>query len=118
MKNFSDLLATNFVIRIDLVLDARSSGPVQVVINTDIIYDDTMTSLINLHHTVDLLEPIDITISHRGAYLKSLQFDGWEARPQHAQEIDGVWRFQTSIPFYQWKHHATSQGWLLTPQVD
>jgi hypothetical protein len=117
MKNFSDLLATNFVIRIDLGLDAQSSGPVQVVINTDIIYDDVMTGSIDLHHTVDLLEPIDITIRHQGAYLKSLQFDGWEARPHHAQEINGAWRFQTAIPFYQWKHHATAQGWLLIPQI-
>ena len=36
MKNFSDLLATNFVIGIDLVLDAPRPGPVQVVINTNI----------------------------------------------------------------------------------
>ena len=115
MKNFSDLLATNFVIGIDLVLDAPRSGPVQVVINSDIIYDDTMTNVTTLHHEVDLLAPIDITIRHQGAYLKSLQFDGWEARPQHAQEIDGVWQFQTQIPFYQWKHHATAQGWLLQP---
>ena len=115
MKNFSDLLATNFVICIDLVLDAPGSMPVQVVINTKIIYDDTMANLIKLRHEVDLLEPIDITIRHQGAYLKSLQFDGWEARPQHAQEIDGVWQFQTQIPFYQWKHHATAQGWLLQP---
>jgi len=118
MKNFFDLLATSFVIRIDLVLDAKYSNPVQVVVNTDIIYNDVMINLINLHHAVDLLEPIDITIYHQGAYLKSLRFDGWEARPQHAQEIDGIWRFQTSIPFYQWKHHATAQGWLLNPQVN
>jgi hypothetical protein len=116
MKNFSDLLATKFVICIDLILDSQSSCPVQVVVNTDIIYDNVMTNLTTLHHEVDLLEPVDITIRHQGAYLKSLQFDGWEARPQHAQEINGVWRFQTTIPFYQWKHHATSQGWLLTPQ--
>lgn len=115
MKNFLDLLATEFSIGIDLVLEAQSPGPIQVVINSDIIYDDTMAALIKLHHEVDLLEPIDITIHHQGAYLKSLQFDGWEARPQHAQEINGVWRFQTSIPFYQWKHHATAQGWLLQP---
>jgi len=115
MKNFSDLLATNFVIRINLVLEARLSGPVQVVVNTDIIYNDTVAALTTLHHSVDLLEPVDITIHHQGAYLKSLQFDGWEARPQHAQEIDGVWQFQTRIPFYQWKHHATAQGWLLQP---
>lgn len=118
MKNFSDLLATKFVIHIDLVLEAQSPGPVQVVVNTKVIYDDVMSDSTNLHYAVDLLEPVDITIRHHGAYLKSLQFDGWEARPQHAQEINGVWRFQTLIPFYQWKHHATAQGWLLTPQVD
>jgi hypothetical protein len=117
MKNFFDLLATNFVIRIDMVLDVQSSTPIRVVVNTNAIYDDVITNSTNLHHAVDLLEPIDITIYHHGAYLKSLQFDGWEARPQHAQEIDGVWKFQTSIPFYQWKHHATAQGWLLTPQT-
>jgi hypothetical protein len=115
MKNFSDLLATDFVINIALVLEAQTLGPVQVIVNADIIYDDVMPNLINLHHTVDLLEPIDITIYHQGVYLKNLQFDGWEARPQHAQEIHGAWKFQTLIPFYQWKHHATSQGWLLKP---
>jgi len=116
MKNFSDLLATKFVICIDLVLDAPQLAPVQVIVNSTIIYDDDINNQINLHHEVDLLEPIDITIHHQGAYLKSLQFDGWESRPQHAQEINGVWRFRTLTPFYQWKHHATSQGWLLTPQ--
>jgi hypothetical protein len=115
MKNFFELLATNLSIDIDIVLVPKQDSPVEVVINGNCIYNAVMKHPTELHYSVLLLDPINISIFHQGVYLESLRFDGWEARPEHAQEVLGIWRFQTTTPFYQWHHHATAQGWLLTP---
>ena len=115
MKNFLDLLATNFSIDICIKLIPSVANPVKVIVNEQCIYDNVMTHPTELHYSVPLLTPIDISINHAGTYLKSLCFDGWEARPQHAQDANNVWQFKIDKPFYQWQHWATSQGWLLLP---
>lgn len=116
MKNFLELLATDLSVDIDLVVVPAAAGPAQVVINSKCIYNSRMQHSADFHYSVPLLEPIEITVRHTGASVPSLKFDGWEIRPMHGQDAIGVWQFTTDgLPFYQWRHHATAQGWLLEP---
>lgn len=116
MKNFLELLATNLAVDIDITVEPTVLGSIQVIINDRCIYDNTMHRNTDLHYTVPLLEPIEIVVTHSGATVSSLKFDGWESRPVHGQDFTGMWRFTTDgLPFYQWQHHATAQGWLLLP---
>ena len=116
MKNFSELLATNLSVDIDLKLAPVAPGPVEVVINGKCIYNGIMQRTTDFHYPVPVLEPIEITVFHCGVTVLSLCFDDWESRPVHGQDAMGVWRFTSNgLPFYQWQHHATAQGWLLTP---
>lgn len=115
MNNYLDLLDTDLGINIEIVLESID-GHAQVLVNDTVVYNDSVTGTVNLCHTVPLLQPITLEVQHRGVYLRSLKFDGWEARPQHAWEINNVFCLDTKVPFYQWQHAATAQGWLLTPQ--
>jgi hypothetical protein len=116
MKNFLELLATNLSVDIDLAVVPATPGQTEVVINGNCIYNAVMQHSTDFHYSVPLLESIEITIFHNSVTLPSLKFDGWESRPVHGQDVMGVWRFTTNgLPFYQWQHHATAQGWLLEP---
>jgi hypothetical protein len=116
MKNFSELLATDLAVNIDMTVVPIAPGTVEVVINGQCVYIGLMQQRTDFHYPVPLLEPIEITVFHSGATVLSLCFDEWESRPVHGQDTMGVWRFTTgNLPFYQWWHHATSQGWLLEP---
>ena len=116
MKNFSELLATNFAVGIDLVVVPVAPGTVEVAVNGQCIYNGVMQRTTNFHYSVPVLEPIEITVFHAGVTVLSLCFDDWESRPVHGSDAMGVWRFTTNgLPFYQWQHHATAQGWLLEP---
>jgi len=116
MKNFLELLATNLSIDIDLTVVPAVSGTVEVEVNGQCIYNGTMQHTTDFHYSVPVLEPIEITVFHAGATVLSLCFDSWESRPVHGSDAMGVWRFTTNgLPFYQWRHHATAQGWLLEP---
>jgi hypothetical protein len=42
--------------------------------------------------------------------------DGIEVLPRY-RCLTGDSTLQISIPFYQWYHKASDQGWLLTPQI-
>ena len=113
MKNFSELLATNFSIYITCLVESENLDQVTVLVN------DRQLSSCGQRFCckIDLLDPIDIKVLHAGAYVKSLKFDGWECRPQYGEETPGLWKFSTNgLAFYQWQHHATGQGWLLNPQ--
>jgi hypothetical protein len=118
MKNFLDLLATNFSIEIEMSLVLEQTGTMQAYINGRQIYNSNIQQPTHLKTSVLLLSPIDIEVHHNGVYVQSLKFDGWEARPTFGQELPNIWKFSTNnLPFYQWKHHATGQGWLLDPQM-
>ena len=118
MKNFSELLATNLAVDIDLNIFPLVSSPVEVVVNSQCIYNTVMQHCTPFHYSVPVLEPIEIIVFHSGITVLSLCFDGWESRPVHGSDAMGVWRFTTNgLPFYQWWHHATAQGWLLTPKT-
>jgi hypothetical protein len=114
MNNYLDLLGTDFKISIEMVLES-AVGHAEVTVNNSVIYVGAVNGTVSIVHVVPLLEPIKIQVCHRGVYLASLKFDGWEARPQHAWEIDGVFTLDTQLPFYQWQHTAAAHGWLLKP---
>jgi hypothetical protein len=116
MKNFSELLATELSIDIDMTVVPIAPSTVEVVINGQCLYTGLMQQRTDFHCSVPLLEPVEITVFHSGATVLSSCFDEWESRPVHGQDTMGVWRFTTgNLPFYQWCHHATAQGWLLEP---
>lgn len=115
MNTYLDLLDTKFDIKIELMLSADAAHAM-AVINGVAVFDGEVTGSQVIQHSIPLLEPISIEIQHTGVELISMQFDQWEARPQHGTNLDGVWKFYTQAPFYQWWHTATAQGWLLKPQ--
>jgi len=116
MKNFLELLATNLAVDIELVVVPVAPGTVEVVVNGQCIYNGVMQRTTNFYYSVPVLEPIEITVFHAGVTVLNLCFDDWESRPVHGSDAMGVWRFTTNgLPFYQWRHHATAQGWLLEP---
>lgn len=55
-----------------------------------------------------LLDPIQLKI--KDGYQLTL-IDGFEIKDWQGEVIDGDWVFRCDN-FYQWKHHATDQGWL------
>ena len=114
MNNYLDLLGTELSINIEMTLESVN-GQAMVVINGNTVYNGPVSGTVNLTHTAPLLTPVSLAIQHSGVYLASLKFDDWQARPQHAWEVDGVFVLDTKVPFYQWQHHVTAQGWLLTP---
>lgn len=114
MNNYLDLLDTDFKISIEIVLES-AAGYAEVIVNDCVVYSGAVSGTANIAHTVPLLDPIRLEVRHQGVYLASLKLDEWEARPQHAWEVDGVFTLDTKVAFYQWQHRATAQGWLLTP---
>jgi hypothetical protein len=115
MNNYLDLLDTELSISIEMVLES-ANGHAEVIVNNRVIYAGSVMGTANITHSIPLLEPVHIAVQHSGVYLSSLKLDGWEARPHHAWEVNGVFTLDTKVAFYQWQHHATAQGWLLTPQ--
>jgi hypothetical protein len=115
MNNYLDLLDTELSINIEMVLESVN-GHAEVAVNDCVIYTGSVLGTVNLTYSIPLLDPVRIQVQHSGVYLSSLKIDGWEARPQHAWEVNGVFTLDTKVAFYQWLHHATAQGWLLTPQ--
>lgn len=113
MKTFLDLLATNLSVHVDLLVESADPCLVTICVNDQQLRSNDL----QFAFKIAVLTPIDIRVHHTGAYVKSLKFDGWECRPQYGQETPGLWKFNTNgLPFYQWQHHATGQGWLLNPQ--
>lgn len=115
MNNYLDLLGTDLSICIEMVLESVN-GHAEATVNNCVVYSGPVTGSVNITHSVPLLDPVHIKVQHDGVYLSSLKLDGWEARPQHAQEVNGEFTLDTKIAFYQWQHHVTAQGWLLKPQ--
>ena len=116
MKNFSELLVTNFTTDIVMVVKPKNTtSAVKIAINDQVIYDNVIQQATLFKHSVPLLAPIKIFVFHDDAYVESLKFDNWESRPEYGTEGTCVWSFETRMPFYQWHHQATGLGWLLTP---
>lgn len=83
MKNFSDLLATDF--------------------NLDVCVNDTTVKLL-------LKSRLTFNVDDR------VTVDGIEVLPKYAH-LAQHGQLEIRIPFYQWYHQVSAQGWLLTPQL-
>lgn len=118
MKKFLELLGTPDNIVIDLQVEVAKPQQIVLSINRICLIDQFVTQALTWQGSINLLEPFLLTIDHDSAYVKSLKFDGWEARPQWGTETPKQWQFDTNgAIFYNWKHAATGQGWLLLPQL-
>jgi len=115
MKSFLDLQDIDPIIDIELVLTS-AGGEARVVVNGHEEFQGTVQGLTKITCNIPLLDNVDIKVFHTNVYLESLKFDNWEARPQYAWEVNGIFVFETHEPFYSWFHTATGQGWLLKPQ--
>lgn len=89
MKNFSELLDTDFAIEIQTVVDG-----------------------VIVKNTVPLLKPIKLEIP---GSLTSIKIDSFDVMP-YVWHQNSIWYFEIYQPFYQWRHTITGQGWLLKPQ--
>lgn len=146
MKNFSELLATNLSIDLELVLRPvidNGAPYVDVVIDGKQIYSHAMVKSTVFRVSTLLLNPLDISITLSGkqysveqetaVVIESLKVDGFDLVPRYLAQVkyaheqgqgpagayigfNGLWQLKHMIPFYQWKHTATGQGWLLTPR--
>lgn len=146
MKNFLELLATNLSIDIELVVRPvidNSAPYVEVVVDGKQIYSHAMVKSTVFRVSTLLLNPLDISITMSGkqysakqetaVVIESLKVDGFDLVPRYLDQVtyahdqgqgpagayigyNGSWRLKHNIPFYQWKHTATGQGWLLTPR--
>lgn len=110
MKQFLNLQATDLFISMQMQIQ-NSDAVTLITVNGN---NFSPTNKLDLE--LPLLQPIDITVKHRGSYVSSLIFDGWQSRPEYGIETPGIWIFTTSQQlFYHWHHQVTGQGWLLKP---
>jgi len=58
--------------------------------------------------TFPLTQPLKITLVE----YKPITIDGFPIMEHHGRWDNDRWIFDTEVPFYQWKHQATDQGWL------
>lgn len=85
MNNFSELLDTKQYLEINID-GITTCGPM----------------------TWSVTVPLVITLT---AY-RTTTVDGFLIEDWQGETTEHGWRFDTVVPFYQWKHHATAQGWL------
>lgn len=88
MKNFSDLLAIETCLIIEILTDhgqSRQEWP--------------------------LTKPIDLVIKRA----RSVKIDGMEMM-EFGYWVQENWHIHHDQLFYRWRHQVTGQGWLLDPQ--
>lgn len=69
-----------------------------------------LTVLVNgATHEVALNAPLEFDAND------CVSVDGYEILPKY-RYLSTNNKLVIAIPFYQWLHHASGQGWLLTPQ--
>lgn len=145
MNNFLDLLDTDCQIKVTLklgVIHDNGYPGVSVRVNDDVVEYLQLTQPVEHQFDIPLLDPIEIEISIKdkqyseiketAVLIDLLSIDGFEIVPQwthlaeyHSERglqkptsylgINGSWKLKIDQPFYQWRHHATGQGWLLEP---
>jgi len=58
--------------------------------------------------TFPLTQPLRITLVE----YQPMTIDGFTIMEHHGRWDNNRWIFDTEVPFYQWKHYITGQGWL------
>lgn len=145
MNVFSDLLAIEYRIsvRITLCPIMQNGAPcVRTICNDRMLFQGHLLKEQTLATTVDLLEPIDLSIElsskkycaekETAVIIKSVMIDDFDIVPAWTHlaaykndkdntdptsylGFNGIWQLAISEPFYLWRHRITGQGWLLEP---
>lgn len=145
MKNFSELLDTDYCLKLSIELKAicQNGDPgCRVQVNDKVLLCDHIASTLILTCTLPLTEPIDISISlfdknysdtaETAVIISQISIDNFNLVPYwthmavyHNERsinnptsylgFNGTWQFVIADAFYRWKHSVTGQGWLLAP---
>jgi len=145
MKNFSDLLATENSVLIQLKLRAITDNGMpwcDVKVNQQSLFAGPLQEILAVEHKIGLLDPISISVEMKNkvyssqaetaVVLEQLTIDNFDILSQwtHLANYDndhsantptsylgfnGVWSLDITEPFYRWRHKITGQGWLITP---
>ena len=145
MNQFSDLLATDLAIDIEIKLQpvVQNGAPcVRIICNDCVLFDDQLQEEQMWKCSADMLGNIDLCIELSGkqycaeretaVVIKSVKIDRFEIVPAWTHLVtyendknttdptsylgfNGTWRLQIAEPFYRWRHRVTGQGWLLEP---
>ena len=131
-----------FIIELDVIND-NGNPTIEVILNNQRIFGKyALTDFRRLYTRINLAEPVNLQISmsdkeysaekETAIIIKKLSFDNIDIiangyihyatydndhnnTPTNYLGFNGTWIFDTKIPFYQWLHHASGQGWLLSP---
>jgi hypothetical protein len=142
MKNFSDLLATDLHLDLELIVEPVGRPDVEIWVNQQLIHQAQLSGPITVAKQLPLLPGFSLSVklknkvysseSETAVMLTKLAIDGFDVIPnfthlaQYANDHDfteptsylgfnGEWRLEVTKPFYQWQHEITSQGWLFQP---
>lgn len=145
MKKFLDLLDIDTKINLSVTLEPvynNGCPDFWVSVTDQIIAQGKMLHSITKHCEIGLLDPIKLEIGlqqkkysaeeETAIIIRSINIDGFEIIPEWTHlaiyqndhhftsptsylGFNGTWRLDIPEPFYRWKHHITSQGWLLKP---
>jgi hypothetical protein len=141
MSKFLDLLATEKTLDVVLTLRPIGCPQLQVTVNNQVLYHDQLNQSIVLQHSIPLLDPLLVTVAlsdklygqkETAVVIEQFDIDNFSIVPAWTQlakysndhnyndptnylGFNGSWVLATDVPFYQWKHIITGQGWLLQP---
>jgi hypothetical protein len=139
MKTYSDLLATNTLLPVTIILEPVGTPEIAVIINDNIIeYQQLLATTItdyvelfspvtisvilsNKHYTTEYETAViikhlsidNINLIPRYDYLAKYTNDHDNSDPTHYLGFNGKWTLTIDKPFYQWLHQAQGQGWLI-----
>ena len=142
MKNFSDLLATDPQLDLDISVDPIGSPYTEIWINQNLMYQGQLSGTLDISTKLPLLSAFSISVklknkiylsdSETAIVLNKISIDGFDIIPAwthlacYSNDYDicgptsymgfnGEWQLEITQPFYQWRHQVTGQGWLLCP---
>jgi len=145
MKTFYDLQDIETTVKIKIALSAivdNGAAHAKIICNNRILHNAPITDNVVINDSVNLLDTINLTViisnkvyssqQETAVVVDSVYVDGFEIIPRynhcteyindHNQQIttnylgyNGTWSLHIELPFYQWLHQQTGQGWLLQP---
>jgi hypothetical protein len=147
MNNFSELLATEVSLPVEIVLEpvfSTHAPHTMITVAQQVLFSGPLTQPVTLSCCVDLLAQFEILIElnskddhkdHTSAVvIAQLIIDSHDLVPQWSHlayysndrnynsptthlGFNGTWKLDINEPFYRWWHRATGQGWLLLPDL-
>lgn len=109
------------------IMSANVIGPyIEAKINNATLWRGCRNSSIQLSSVVPLLQPVTIDFlvvdiaDNDSVILNRAVVDDYDLTDNDVMFYNHsqckTWQYRSEIPFYQWKHNHTGQGWLLKPQ--